>query len=135
MRMLDSIPASRLNSAVVVLALLLMASPWLCRFSSVPAPTVVSEITGFLLVTSGWSAALNTTSTPCWWTFGLAVWLLAAPFLLGYEAVLGALAAHVVLALCAGALGLTAARQLGHATETETETTRRVAQPRIRARG
>ena len=133
MRMLESIPASRLNSAVVILGLLLMTSPWLCRFSDAPTPTTLSELTGILLVTAGWSAALNTTSTPCWWAFGLAVWLLVAPFLLGYESVLGAMAAHVVVALCTGILALAAAMQLGHAPETEPA--RRVERPRIRARG
>lgn len=96
--------------AIFVLGLWLAVSPWLLGYAAYPAATGNAAFAGLALALAAHFEASCEISIN-WLNLGVGVWLLAAPFLLGFDAVAVAVANCVavgaaVTALAASALDL-----------------------------
>lgn len=88
----------RFHDAVsVVLAILLVVSPWVLSFANAPTAARNAWIAGVLVVLVAAAALVSSETWPEWINAVLGIWILIAPWVLGFAALREALATHVAL--------------------------------------
>jgi hypothetical protein len=103
-RMVPAVWARWLN---VILGAWLIISPWVVGPGD-PAATWNTLIVGVVILLVALFAFRSADSTPSWLNVVLAVWLIIAPWVLGFSSAVGATANSVVLGVIVGLLSLTA---------------------------
>jgi hypothetical protein len=88
----------RFHDAVnVVLAILLFVSPWVLSFSGAQTAAWNAWIAGVLVALVAVAALVSSEDWPEWINAVLGIWILIAPWVLGFGSMREAMAAHIVL--------------------------------------
>jgi hypothetical protein len=93
--------------ATFSLGLWLAVSPWLAGYGSHPAATANAAVVGLVLALAAHFEASCELSI-AWLNFGAALWLIAAPFVLGFDGIAVATANSVAVGAAVAALSASA---------------------------
>jgi len=97
-------------SGINVLAgIWLIISPWVLGFGPHPAAIWNTVILGIVVLLFALSAMSSIYSGPSWWNVLFGIWLIIAPWVLGFAYLSTATTNSVVLGIIVGILGLVAA--------------------------
>jgi len=94
------------DSANALLGVWLLLSPWVSRFSGDITATVNSVVVGVALLAAALGAMLMPRAWEEWTEAVLGLWLIVAPWVLGYSGLANALYASVVIGIVVLALAL-----------------------------
>lgn len=81
----------------LVLGLVLLLTPWAVGFAAEPVPAWTAWITGGLIAIVAVIALAAQAYAAAWGNLVLGLWAVAAPWILGFAAVAGAMWSHVAL--------------------------------------
>jgi hypothetical protein len=88
---------STIAGSQLVLGLLLVLMPWLASFAGAQAAAWTAWSTGALIALVGVAALAGHAYPAAWGNLVLGVWVIVAPWLLGFAALAVAMWSHVVL--------------------------------------
>ncbi|MEA2782938.1 MAG: hypothetical protein QOK29_4482 [Rhodospirillaceae bacterium] len=104
--------------ANLVLAICLFISPWVLGYATAPKPSWNAWICGIIIAGSALTAILSFSEWEEWLNLVVGVWIVIAPWALGFTDIASATVAHVVLGLLiaiAAAWELWQVHQIPHA--------------------
>jgi hypothetical protein len=89
-----------INSANMVLGIILFISPWLFGFSSEPWAVLNARLAGGFVVLLALLATVRTYDWEEWLNVIAGLWIIGAPWLLWFDGVLAARWVHVAVGFC-----------------------------------
>lgn len=99
---------------LVLLAVGLFASPWLAGYRALPLPTWHAWVMAFLLAYISFSALAEARQWEEWVTLVFGIWLIAAPFVLGFSTDMAAARVHWLVGALTVAISLLAEWRFRH---------------------
>ncbi|MBI3909869.1 MAG: SPW repeat protein [Armatimonadetes bacterium] len=105
----DRVPAAWASWINVVLGVWMIISPFVLRFAASSAALDWNSITfGILIVIASLAAISSLSPGPSWLNVVFGIWLITAPFILGFGAITAATTNSVVVGIVVGVLALAA---------------------------
>jgi hypothetical protein len=93
-----------INAMSAVLGVILLISPWLFDFRSVPVAAWNASITGIAIGAFAFAAFIRPHAWEEWIDLAVGLWAMISPWLLGFAGVRSAMWAHVIVGLVVAAL-------------------------------
>jgi hypothetical protein len=104
----------RISWINLILGIWLVISPLLVGYSTSHIPAGNNVILGLLLIASSWWILASDTIEVGWFQILCGIWLIIAPFVLGYHALTSAMANDVIVGIIALIVGGIEAQAMAH---------------------
>lgn len=104
----------RISWINLILGIWLIISPSLVGYSASHPPAGNSVILGILLIASSWWILVTDTIEVGWFQILCGIWLIIAPFILGYHALTSAMSNDVIVGIIALIVGVIESQAMTH---------------------
>jgi hypothetical protein len=106
-----------INSANMILGIILFIAPWLFGFSNEPWAVLNARLAGGLVVMLALLATVRTYDWEEWLNVIAGLWIIGAPWMLWFDDVLAARWVHVIVGFCVVAVAAFELYRLYHAPD------------------